>query len=191
MRLNKKDLSEKLRVSQRSLTNWQKEGLPVLEHGRRGQPNIYDLAAVVRWLKKSIHGSNYRSTGGFIDFHALDRELNADLPVQAPAKTFPDSETIEEIEVASGSSWIEAAAWMVQLFKLDPITALHCAEITFHEQCSAFEDVHGDLSGPMKMRGDMIAVNYPEAFPKLAERVRDRVAEIGGRIGRIRGIFSR
>ena len=53
MRLNKGELAAKLTVSEKSLTNWQREGMPVLEHGRRGQPSSYDLAAVLRWIRRT------------------------------------------------------------------------------------------------------------------------------------------
>ena len=82
MRLNKADLAKKLGCSERALTIWQDEGLPVLEHGRRGQPNSYDLAAVVAWLKRTGRGLMHFPRGGRrpIDIGALERELAAPSP---------------------------------------------------------------------------------------------------------------
>jgi hypothetical protein len=77
MRLNKSELARKLGCSERALSLWQKEGLPVLEHGRRGQPNVYDLAAVVAWIKMTGRGVMHstRIDRGPIDLDALEREF--------------------------------------------------------------------------------------------------------------------
>lgn len=48
--VNKHDLSEILGISERSLTEWQKDGMPVVEYGEvRGEANTYDTEAVIRW----------------------------------------------------------------------------------------------------------------------------------------------
>src|SRR5262245_25502344 len=131
MRLNKRELSEKLDVSEATLTTWQREGMPVLEHGSRGKPGVYDLAAVVRWMRATGFGSRAKNPNHVVNLDALVRELAGE--VAKPASQFPDSETIHAIEEATGASLIPAAAWMVQLFKLDPIVAVHCVEIAAHE----------------------------------------------------------
>ena len=48
--VNKRELSELLNVSERTLTSWQKEGMPVADKGGRGAAHRYDVADVVRWL---------------------------------------------------------------------------------------------------------------------------------------------
>lgn len=51
MIVNKKELAEIIGISERSLTEWQKEGLPVVSYAdNRGQANEYDTVAVIRWL---------------------------------------------------------------------------------------------------------------------------------------------
>ena len=48
--VNKRELSETIGVSERTLTEWQKDGMPVVEFGEsRGEPNTYDTEAVIRW----------------------------------------------------------------------------------------------------------------------------------------------
>jgi phage terminase Nu1 subunit (DNA packaging protein) len=47
--LNKRELAEAIDVSERTLTEWQGEGMPVLARGGAGAENTYDLAEVVRW----------------------------------------------------------------------------------------------------------------------------------------------
>lgn len=51
MLVNKRQLSEIVGVSERSLTEWQKEGLPVASYAdNRGQANEYESAVVIRWM---------------------------------------------------------------------------------------------------------------------------------------------
>lgn len=51
MLVNKRQLSEILGVSERSLTEWQKEGLPVASYAdNRGQANEYESGDVIRWM---------------------------------------------------------------------------------------------------------------------------------------------
>ncbi len=51
MLVNKRQLSEILGVSERSLTEWQKEGLPVASYAdNRGQANEYESSAVIKWM---------------------------------------------------------------------------------------------------------------------------------------------
>lgn len=51
MIVNKRELSEIIGVSERSLTEWQKDGLPVASYAdNRGQANEYDTKAVITWM---------------------------------------------------------------------------------------------------------------------------------------------
>ena len=51
MLVNKRQLSEILGVSERSLTEWQKEGLHVASYAdNRGQANEYESSAVIKWM---------------------------------------------------------------------------------------------------------------------------------------------
>ena len=81
MRLNKRDLASKLGCSERALTTWQQQGLPVLEHGRRGQSNTYDVAAVLAWIKQTGAGLVHNARQGRtpINLEALERELTPSL----------------------------------------------------------------------------------------------------------------
>jgi len=47
--LNKREIAEALDVSQRTLSEWQSEGMPIAAQGGAGADNSYDLAEVVRW----------------------------------------------------------------------------------------------------------------------------------------------
>lgn len=48
-RVNKRELSEILGVSERALTEWQDAGMPIEERGDRGEANVYDTEVVIRW----------------------------------------------------------------------------------------------------------------------------------------------
>lgn len=48
--VNKRELSEILGVSERTLTEWQRDGMPVVEFADTlGRENTYDTEAVIRW----------------------------------------------------------------------------------------------------------------------------------------------
>jgi phage terminase Nu1 subunit (DNA packaging protein) len=47
--VNKRDLAEILGTSERSLTNWQKQGMPILREGERGESSEYSTADVIKW----------------------------------------------------------------------------------------------------------------------------------------------
>lgn len=47
--VNKRDLAEILGISERSLTEWQHDGMPILVDGVRGEENKYDTEAVIKW----------------------------------------------------------------------------------------------------------------------------------------------
>ena len=47
--VNKAQLAELHGVSEETLTRWQGEDMPVLEHGDRGLSNRYDVGATIRW----------------------------------------------------------------------------------------------------------------------------------------------
>jgi phage terminase Nu1 subunit (DNA packaging protein) len=48
--VNKAALSEIIGVSERTLTDWQRDGLPVVYSGERGESNQYDTEQVIAWM---------------------------------------------------------------------------------------------------------------------------------------------
>lgn len=51
MEVNKKQLAEILGVSERTLTDWQKDSsFPIKDEGGRGRQNIYETEVVIDWL---------------------------------------------------------------------------------------------------------------------------------------------
>jgi terminase small subunit / prophage DNA-packing protein len=55
--VNKQRLSKILGKSERTLTEWQKEGMPIKKAGERGQSNTYDTEKVIDWLLKRASDS--------------------------------------------------------------------------------------------------------------------------------------
>ncbi|WP_018952488.1 terminase small subunit [Thioalkalivibrio sulfidiphilus] len=57
MIVNKKQLSDILGVSERTLTDWQREGLPMVLNAGRGGSNQYDTAQVIEWqIQRALAG---------------------------------------------------------------------------------------------------------------------------------------
>ncbi|MAR56943.1 MAG: hypothetical protein CMM93_07145 [Rickettsiales bacterium] len=50
--VNKKSLAKILGRTERTLTEWQKEGMPIKKNGARGQSNTYDTEHVIDWMIK-------------------------------------------------------------------------------------------------------------------------------------------
>lgn len=58
MVVNKKQLADIMGVSERTLTDWQVSGMPIMSVGGRGMENQYDTAAVVGWrIQRALQGA--------------------------------------------------------------------------------------------------------------------------------------
>ncbi len=76
--INKRELSEILNVSDQSLTEWQEEGMPVVERGGPGVPGRYDTAAVIRWaVFRELHKRSSMSAKDRLDDIRAMREMIA------------------------------------------------------------------------------------------------------------------
>lgn len=49
-KVQKKELADVLGVTEKTLTTWQKNGLPIEVQGGRGQRNTYDTESVINWM---------------------------------------------------------------------------------------------------------------------------------------------
>lgn len=55
--VNKRELSEILGKSRRTLTEWQKYGLPIENDGTRGNENLYNVPDVIEWMiQRAVDG---------------------------------------------------------------------------------------------------------------------------------------
>ena len=74
--VNKRELAEFFEISERSLTEWQKEGMPIHTAGeQRGQEHQYDTAAVHRWIcQRELAKAQVRSPRDELDQVKTQRE---------------------------------------------------------------------------------------------------------------------
>ena len=93
--LNKVQLAEILGFSERTLTEWQEEGMPIDRTGVRGQENAYDTAAVVAWMldraARKARADNpkdelYRSQKKLIDLNIAEKEHKLVDPTEVEAE---------------------------------------------------------------------------------------------------------
>jgi phage terminase Nu1 subunit (DNA packaging protein) len=77
--VNKRELAELFDVSERSFTEWQKEGMPIHFAGeQRGQEHQYDVALVHRWIvQRELAKAQVRSPRDQLDAVKTQRELLA------------------------------------------------------------------------------------------------------------------
>ena len=79
--VNKRELAELFGISERTLTRYQHEGLPIARVGTRGVPNTYDTAEVHGWLVDRATCGASGSEGG--EVLILDAERARLAKVQA------------------------------------------------------------------------------------------------------------
>lgn len=88
MQVNKKQLAEIIGYSERALTDWQKEGMPMLYDAARGASNAYDTAQVIQWMvRRELDKFQLESPRDRLDRIRADREelaLAKDLESVAP-----------------------------------------------------------------------------------------------------------
>jgi hypothetical protein len=179
MLLNKREMAEKLGVSETTMTAWQRAGLPVLAHGSRGKDGSYDLTAVVRWVRETGAGLSCR-TGPRVDLDRLERECGL-VPPAAPtpqAAIFPDPETIRAVEEAMASSIECSAAIMVRLLNLTPNFALLAWEVAMGQFMSEFDDAFGSGTGPCRTTGDSALLNKPGGRAMMLARIAQRAGDL-------------
>lgn len=103
--VNKRDLSQILGISERTLTEWQREGMPMLLSTGRGSPNQYDTAAVIAWrIAREINGAEKESQKD-----RLDRLRGDQIELQM-AKEIRELIPAAEIEPAIGQFISDAVA---------------------------------------------------------------------------------
>jgi len=82
--VNGKKLAELLHVTGPTIWTWQKRGMPIKQRGRRGKQNLYKVADVLAWLKRTGYGGSFRidREGGvpveMLERHVSGKGLNPD-----------------------------------------------------------------------------------------------------------------
>lgn len=73
--VNQRELSEILGVSQVTLTEWQKEGMPMVAREANGLANQYDTAVVIEWcIKRRLEKAQIETPRDRLDRVRADRE---------------------------------------------------------------------------------------------------------------------
>lgn len=108
--VNKRELSQILGISERTLTEWQREGLPVMMKSARGASNQYDTAMVIQWrIAREVHGAAKESPKDRLD------RLRGDQVELELAQLRRDLVNIAEIEPALGQYFSDAVALMMSM----------------------------------------------------------------------------
>lgn len=108
--VNKRELAQIQGVSERTLTEWQREGLPMVVNAGRGASNQYDTAAVIAWrIAREINGAQKESPKDRLDRlrgDQIERQMAVDARELIPSA---------EIEPALGQFIADAVALMTSL----------------------------------------------------------------------------
>lgn len=103
--VNKRDLAQIIGVSERTLTEWQREGMPMVLASGRGSSNQYDTAAVITWrIAREVNGAEKESQKD-----RLDRLRGDQIELQM-AKEIRELIPAAEIEPALGQFISDAVA---------------------------------------------------------------------------------
>lgn len=126
--VNKTELSEIVGVSQRSLTTWQKNGMPIAMDGTRGTENLYDTEEIINWMiqreinrRVADHGGDeekmyeYEAERARLTYHQANI---ASLDEQVKEGRLIPAETVE-------SAWVDfVAAFRAKVLSI-PTKAAH------------------------------------------------------------------
>ena len=103
--VNKVELAELLDKSERTLTTWQKNGLPIEVEGRRGAGNKYNVAKVIDWLiQRKISTLTVSEDGAVHDYEAERARLThhqankTELEAQVLKGKLIAAETVERVQ---------------------------------------------------------------------------------------------
>lgn len=103
--VNKRELAQIIGVSERTLTEWQREGLPMVVNSGRGSSNQYDTEAVIAWrIAREVNGAQNESQKDRLD------RLRGDQIERQMAIESRELITAAEIEPAIGRFIFDAVA---------------------------------------------------------------------------------
>lgn len=112
MKVNKKDLAEIVGISERTLTEYQKDpSFPIEEDNGRGKANVYETVDVIDWLLRKELGRAKETARERLDRIKADREELAfakDLEELVPAALV--EETLSNVVIAIRSDLLNSNA---------------------------------------------------------------------------------
>ncbi|WP_031296261.1 terminase small subunit [Pseudogulbenkiania ferrooxidans] len=108
--VNKRELAQILGTSERTLTEWQRLGMPMVVDAGRGSANQYDTVEVIRWLvAREAHGAGKESVKDRLDRLRGD-QIERQMAIEA-RQLVPS----EEVAPAVGQFITDAVALMMSL----------------------------------------------------------------------------
>jgi len=164
MLVNKRDLADVFDTSEQSLTNWQREGMPVKALAeKRGQSNLYDTGEVHRWLlaraMAKVGGGDgetyvYEAERARLTFHqanlaALDESVKRGnlIPAETVAAEWADI-------VGRCRSKLLALPSRLAPKAMSCATVRECEDFARAEVYAALNDLSNDIAGPDDAEGD-------------------------------------
>ncbi|SHM05813.1 Phage DNA packaging protein, Nu1 subunit of terminase [Nitrosospira sp. Nsp11] len=142
--VNKRELSEIVGVSERTLTSWQKDGLPIAGRAARGASGQYDTEKVIAWMIA-------RQVGKVEEESPKDRlsRLQGDKVEIEISEKLKELIPVSEIEPA----WFAMVASARSFLRSQPDRLAQLLEVT----------------DGVEAKRDLIAETFDDALRKLAE----------------------
>lgn len=152
--VNKVELAEIIGYSERSITDFQKQGMPIAFETERGKANEYNTADVVRWLiDKHVNGKS-ESAKERLDRIRADRE---ELAHAGDLKSFVPAEEVEQALVAKVMAARSTLLQRDAVLKSE-LDALHGIDVDIELLNEHTREALTQLSGDA---GDAAGVNRP------------------------------
>lgn len=119
--VNKREIAEIVGVSERSLTDWQRDGLPVAYSGERGESNQYDTEQVIAWMigreVSKVQGESQKDRLARLQGDKVELEIAEKRGLLVPA---------EEIE----PTWTALVAAARSYIRAEPDRLAHLLDVT-------------------------------------------------------------
>jgi phage terminase Nu1 subunit (DNA packaging protein) len=159
--VNKAKLAEVHGVSEETLTRWQAEGMPVLDHGARGQSSRYDTGATIRWrieraIARAGAGDSVRARR---DQVAMDREELALEKAKAQLVPADQVEPIWEARVLATAAFLISRHSRLAA-KLEAAPDIEAKRQLLKQADAAFLKITG-------LHGDAIQETFEHALSRL------------------------
>lgn len=142
--VNKRDLSDILGVSERTLTEWQRDGLPIVYAGERGESNQYDTEQVIAWwIAREVQKGQTESQRDRLARLQADRVA---IDIDEKLKRLIPAEMIEP----AWAAMVQAAR---SFLRAEPSRLAHLLEVTEGEEAKrdllaeTFDELLRKLSG--------------------------------------------
>lgn len=105
--VNKKELAQIVGITERTLTEYQKAGMPMVSDGGRGSANQYDTGEVIKWLVERAINGKQESARERLDRIRADREeINFAKDIEELVPASPLAELLERVALGIRSTML-------------------------------------------------------------------------------------